>query len=270
MCNQERVTERAMERAMESRFEMRLLQICKRRSDDGKTCGLFMPSRLIAQQPGTWKFYCETAWDQLRETAPDLFSYYETFFQGRPVSEWPKIGCRGRYIPWAYKEHLCHLRLFDEHNQVTFDAFFLAHRPPAVIDEVVKNHSISFSKALNAMPTEELQNLLPNYYQSLAAYQWAPEGYPAVKDVGFFPFEEHRLLDEDQQAMTFLRWAYMLKAVALKDFDNLAPVWALGDDMLRRPNIYNTAKEPRASDFMDVDRNTLARKRSRSPEDDQD
>ena len=164
---------------------------------------------------------------------------------------------------------MCHMRLFDGHGKVTFEAFFLADRPPALINEVISKHPISFSKALNTMPIEELQNLLPKYYQSLAAYQWAPEGYPAVKDVGFFPFEEHRLLDEDQQAMTFVGWAYMLKAVALKDFDNLAPVWALGDDMLRRPNIYNTAKEPRASDFMDVDRNPLKRKRSRSPEGDQ-
>ena len=197
-----------------------------------------------------WRWYCRTAWDQLLQNASeypeiqrlqDEFRYYMEFFGNRPVCDWPVFGCGARCRPWAEAPgapDICQLRFIDEHGKVTNEVHFLAHRPPTLIDEVIEKHQDSLFKAVEGMSPEELKSLFPRYtYRNLA---WAPEGYAGLKGVGYFPIGDISINDANQ-VMTIEGWGKLFLAIAWKNLDDLAPVWAMGYDMCERPLAYDNS-----------------------------
>ena len=220
-----------------------------------------MDSKLWYEGP-RWKFWCRTAWEQLLQNASDPenqnlqdgFRYYMNFFGNRPVCDWPVFGCGARFRPWTKDEpdvDICSLRFIDEHGKNVYERHFLAQRPPTLIDEVIEKHQDSLFKAVEGMSPEELQSLFPRYtYRNLA---WAPEGYAGLKGVGYFPFEDISI-NKANQVMAIDGWGNLFLAIAWKNLDGLAPVWAMGYDMCERPLAYENSVHkkpplPKAEDF---------------------
>ena len=269
-----------MNRAKEGGTILRWILPCNAALSDGKLCGCFMPAYL-RRKSQVGLSYCQTDWEQFanehRNTANDgVYVEFREFFQRRPVSEWPVFGCGAtdRVLVGQQSHMICQMLLFD-HGKVSDEVVFLCDRPCPVIESIISTHWTSFSKALNKMTPQEFHDLLPpNYYSGFT--QWSPAGYPGLPDIGYFPF------DQDHPRMTYGAWGQMLMAVALKDLDKLAPVWAAGADMHSRPGYYygrDQGDPTNAKDFNNVSKSNVMvarrvqrglgqplRYRSRSPE----
>ena len=115
--------------------------------------------------------------------------------------EWPNLGCTARFVPWGRgASKLVQMTIPDASGSKTI--YFLAERPPALVDDVIKQNQAAWTHGISSMSPEQLQKLIPKNYP---AEDLAPPGYEGITGVGVFPVDSH-MKKEDFLVLTMEGW----------------------------------------------------------------
>ena len=222
------------------RVDIKWFHICKAILSKDKICGCFMEDELFKQCGDSWT--CQTDWEQLRDRRTgthneQMWTYYEQWFKGIPMEEWPVLGCGAKVACRKLEGELCQIRLTDESGIVTDEVFFVAIQTPHIVKGVLMHLNDRFSKALVHMSPEDFHALLPKYYQGP---QWAPND-PRLRGLGHFPWEEHFKGSDGHDhllIMTYKGWGKLFMSIAALDLNCLGPVFCMGSHMFNFPEVY--------------------------------
>ena len=193
-----------------------------------------MTSYLWLRPTEHWQFWCSCAWSQQRLHDDEAFKVNTEVFGDKPPSEWANFGCRAKFYLWKRgASKLLQMKCFDEDGNLVETLYFLAERPPQLVDDIIKQHQSSWTECLNIIGPDALRRLLPVDYPDP---KFAPKDYPGVKGVGFFPVDDY--LARDGETLRMYGWGVLLCAVALQDLKNLGQIFTLGSDMMDDPENY--------------------------------
>ena len=232
---------------IDAKAEIKWWDICQAKEASGRTCGCFMMADLWKKLPDKWRFYCRTDWDRQRERDRTAYIMNAAYFGEEDNSKWPKFGCGARFIPFARgASKLVQMELPDGS-----DIFFLAERPPALIDDTIKMHQASWNKALNDLTPAALQKLLPKCYPDK---RFAPPNYEGLLGVGYFDIDEH-MKGEGKLVLTMEGWGILLMNVAVGNLEDLGDIFTLGMDMHQRPTAYavGSSSLPKTASDINID-----------------
>ena len=212
---------------------IKCFDICRARLAGGETCGCFMSAEVWNRPTSQYRFYCNLNWKQAENEDPWMYQQNAKIFNkdGRTGhSTWPTFGCGSRFQPWARGAS----KLVEIRNKVDGQSiFFLAERPPALIDDIIKSYQKTWIDSLGRLTPDEIRSRVPRVYPNP---RWAPKSYPDIIGVGYFPVDEWER--EGSPALDMAGWGVLFMCIATKNMENLGQIFLLGLDIHDKPKDY--------------------------------